>query len=152
MGNVPASSSALIASLNAGTASQSASYPLLIFALLFCSLCIWFARFCEGESSAGLLVPLLGLEVPSSCVLSDEGPAMDDEDVEDALVPRERVGGSMGEVGETTDGRRRFEVGSCELRPSCACVCQDSPSWGRFRFELDCGRWLVSSEGEDDVG
>ena len=39
-GTLDAHSSALIASLKAGTTSQSASYPLLIFALLFCSLWI----------------------------------------------------------------------------------------------------------------
>lgn len=53
------SSSARIASRNAGTVSQRASYPRRMFALRFCSDWMWLARFCEGESRAPFAPPFV---------------------------------------------------------------------------------------------
>lgn len=60
----PPPSSAAIAVRRSGTALHSASYPRRMFARRFCSLCMWFCRFCIADSSAGLGAGILPAPAP----------------------------------------------------------------------------------------
>lgn len=59
-----------MASLRAGTTSHSDSYPRRMFARRFCSLWMWFARFCDGDNSVPFpFAPPLTLPLAALLVL-----------------------------------------------------------------------------------